>query len=606
MSDRLRGILRVLAPSSALVAFLLLGLFVGQYQRYVLSHAAAAIVIGAALTMLVGYARCISLATGAMMALGAYGSTLLVIKLGFPFLLAVALGGVLGGLGGFILAVPGVRFRSHNLAMVTLVFQSVVIIVIRELKGLTGGAEGLNVPRPTLFGIDFSGDYAILMLTVCVCVCVLVPLTILVTGAYGKNLRALASNEVGARAFGISIEHHLIAAFTISSAAVAIAAAIAAPRFRVIDPDTYGIMASIFTLAYPIVGGMQSIWGGVLGGGVLALLPEVLRPVADFIELFFAVLVIATIMFFRGGLVDLAGAIGRRLKGARPPESIEAASPVDAAVTGGLETSNAAVAAIGNALVIDNVSKVYDALRAVDGVSVEVRAGSLHGLMGPNGAGKTTLFNTISGFVGADGGRIECFGRDITHSPVEGRIALGITRTFQQVAIFPELTCRDNVVIGLGRNGIGSVLSRSFDDIAGRARAAEERGQADWALAAVGLGGLGDAPAGMLSLGNQRRLEIARAIVSRPRLILLDEPVSGVGHQEAEQLKDLLKRINADLGVTMLVVEHNIGFLVSLCDQLTVMGSGRVIAEGKPEEVVTRSEVRRVYFGESEKVALHA
>ena len=523
MFDRLGRSLafRNLAPSAVILLFLLAGLVVDGYGQYVMSVTVVAIVVGVALTMLVGYTRCITLATGAMMALGAYASSLFVIELGVPYLIAVALGGIAGGTGGFLLAVPGVRFRGHNLAMVTLVFQAVVIILLREWRSLTGGAEGLNVLPPTVFGQTLTGDYAVLVLTVIVCGLAVVPLAVLINGAFGKNLRALAGNEVGARAFGINVEHHLIAAFTVSSALIAVGAALSAPRFRIIDPDSYGILTSIFTLAYPIVGGMQSIWGGVLGGGILRILPEVLRPVADFIELFFCILVIVTVMFFPGGIVDLLGRFGRLLRRGKAEDAGDAetvAVEAHAALpqnldAGGFDTADRVATADGVALVTERIDKHYGALRAVDGVSIEVAAGSLHGLMGPNGAGKTTLFNAISGFTKADAGRIVCFGRTITDAPVETRVGLGVTRTFQQVAVFSKLSCLDNVVIGLGRNGIRTTFERSFDAAVAGRRTREEREQGHWALSAVGLGAMAEVPAGALSLALAINRSIATSLI---------------------------------------------------------------------------------------------
>ena len=595
MSDsRLRSLLGVLAPSLAILGLLLLGFASTQYWRYVLSVTMTAIVVGAALTVLVGFARCISLATGAMMALGAYGSTLLVVGVGLPYPLALLGGAALGALGGLLLGIPSVRFRSHNLAMVTLVFQSVVIIVLREAKGLTNGAEGMNVPAPSLFGLTVTSDLGYLILVAVAAGLVLPIVAALLRGPFGRNLRALATNEVGARAFGISIEAHLIAAFTISSAIVAFAAGLSAPRFRIIDPDSYGLGISIFALAYPILGGSGSIWGGIVGGGVMRLLPELLRPMADYTELLLAALVLAAVIVLPNGLVGLiAQAAGRLRSSAAIPAA--ALLPPEPAMTTPAGTPSLQTPA----LVVEEVRVAYGALRAVDGVSFTVPAGTICGLMGPNGAGKTTLFNAVSGFVPPDSGRVTLFGQPLVGSPVHARIGLGVARTFQQVAIFPTLSCRDNVAIGLGRNRIGSVLRGCLDAILHGPATRAARAEAEGALEAVGLGGFGDAPAGALSLGNQRRLEIARAIVSRPPLILLDEPVSGVAHEEAAQLAALLHRINREYGITMLIVEHDIGFLVDLCDRIVAMAQGRVVAEGAPEEVIATDAVRQLYFGEA-------
>jgi branched-chain amino acid transport system permease protein len=604
--DRYSAIATILLPSLAVVAVAVGGLAFGSYWHLVLSITINAMIAGLALTMLVGYARCITLASGAMMAIGAYGSAVMVLHLGMSFPFAVLAALAFGSLAGWILAVPAVRFRSHNLAMVTLVFQAVVIILLREAKALTGGAEGLHIPAPTLFGITITTDIGKLLLTGVAAIAAVLPLTVLLYGPFGKNLRALSANEIGARAFGINVRTHIIGAFVISSAAIAFSGALSAPLFRIIDPDSYGVLASIHMLAYPIIGGMSSLWGGLLGAGVLRMLPELLRPVAAYIELIFCSLVVITVMFYPGGLVQLVQRISGKIR-ARVKEPVAAAAQATdaAAARNAVIVSMVAVhgarraAPTGEiALRVEGMSKSYGALQAVRDVRFKVVAGQLHGLMGPNGAGKTTLFNMMTGFTAPDSGRVFSFDADIGDVPVEQRVGLGITRTFQHVAVFPTLSCFDNVLIGLGRNGMSAVFRRSFDAAVAGQRTQEEARAVMAALDAVGLRHLAMQRAGSLSLGNQRRLEIARAIVSRPRMILLDEPVSGVGLEEAAGLRELLRTINRELGVTMIVIEHNIGFLLALCDRLTVMSHGQIIAEGDPEEVVAMQSVRSAYFGE--------
>jgi branched-chain amino acid transport system permease protein len=606
-SERARAITRVFAPSACLLAAAILGLTLGTYWQYVLAISISAAIVGGALSMLVGYARCITIATGAMMAIGAYGAAIPVVHAHVPFLAALVFATVLGAIAGFILAVPGVRFRSHNLAMVTLVFQAVVIIVLRESKALTGGAEGLNVPPPVVFGVSFTGDGPFLLLCGVLAALIILPMAILLDGPFGKNLRAVASNENAARAFGINVRHHLIAAFAWSSAMIAFAGAISAPRFRIIDPDSYGVLTSIFTLAYPIIGGMGSIWGGLIGGGVLRIVPELLRPLADYIELIFCVLVVATLTFFPDGI---ASAVRERLRrahaatapGARDLQVARVAELLSATETIA-DTSPDRTTSDAPILRIEGVSKSYDALRAVDGVSLSVPPRALHGLMGPNGAGKTTLFNVVSGFIPPDTGRVLLAGAPLDAVSIERRITLGMTRTFQHAAVFQRLSCLDNVMIGLGRNGVWRATMRSVGAAFDTADAGAERRAALAALEAVGLGGRSRDEARSLSLGDQRRLELARAIVSRPQLILLDEPVSGVAVEEAHNLRELLLAINRELGIAMVVIEHNIGFLVSLCQSISVMSEGRIIAEGDAATVVSDPRVRHAYFGEQEAAA---
>jgi branched-chain amino acid transport system permease protein len=610
-SERLRALARILAPSACFIAVALFGLLFDTYWQFVFAISLAAAVIGGALAMLVGYARCITLATGAMMAIGAYGATVPIVHFGVPYLLALILATLLGGVAGFMLAIPGVRFRSHNLAMVTLVFQAVVIIVLRESKTLTGGAEGLHVPPPNIFGFSFSSDSHFLLLSGVLFALIILPMAILLAGPFGKNLRALASNENSARAFGIDVSHHLIAAFTWSSVLIAFAGAVSAPRYRVIDPDSFGILTSIFTLAYPIIGGMGSIWGGLLGGGILRVIPELLRPLADYIELIFCVLVVATLTLYPDGLGSaLRDRRSRRKQlntAQQPAQTSEMHADRIAAllsITRKLDGARPSGAS-GDVPMLEVVdaSKSYGALRAVDHVSMSVAPGSLHGLMGPNGAGKTTLFNMISGFVDCDGGKIFLAGTPLDAVPIERRIGLGMTRTFQHAAVFQRLSCLENVIVGLGRNTVWQGTVRSLAAAIDSSTAQAERGAAFAALDAVGLGARANDAAGTLSLGDQRRLEIARAIVSRPKLLLLDEPVSGVSVEEAQQLRELLLAINRELGITMVVIEHNIGFLASLCQRISVMSEGRILAEGDAAAMISDPRVRHAYFGDREAAA---
>ncbi len=580
------------APSLCVLGVFLIATQVGTYPQYVATLLVVSMLIGTALTVLVGFARCITLASGAMLALGAYGSTILVAKFGLPFIPALLLGAVIGGIGGFILGLPAVRFRGHNLAMVTLVFQSVVIIGIREWKSMTEGAAGLQVPMVTIAGMDLKSDISYLAFTAVVAaVVLLIPIGLLI-GRFGRNLKAIAGNEVAAQAFGISIAQHLIAAFVISSAVLAIAGGLQAPRSRIIDPESYGILASIATLAYPIVGGMSSVWGGLLGGTTLRLLPELLRPVADYQELLFAGLVLLTVLFFPGGM---AGQLAR-LRRAKPAEAVGQGQPGRAPVPPTPAPAQADKSAL---LHVGNVSKSFDALRAVDNLTLSVHPGEILGLMGPNGAGKTTLFNMLSGFTKPDTGSITAFGLTLENEGATSRMSHGITRTFQHVAIFRDLSCYDNVAIGLGGNSILRVIGGSFTDLAARAAGESAKQKIMAALEGVGLAAQSGVMAGQLSLGDQRRLEIARAIVSGPKLLLLDEPVSGVSEEEIHRIGDLLKKINRETGMAMLLIEHNIGFLAQMSSRIFVMAAGAAITEGTPEQVMANESVQQLYFGKT-------
>jgi branched-chain amino acid transport system permease protein len=597
-------------PAIFILLCVALGLELDSYPQYVIAIAAVSMLVGIALVVLVGLARCITLASGSIMAIGAYAATLAALDLGAPYVLALLLAIVAGAAGGWLIALPGTRFRGHSLAMVTLVFQSVCIILIRQSTWLTGGAEGIHVPRPEIFGWKIVNDADFLIVIGILAALMAFAVTVVIRGPFGKNLQAAAGNEIAAEAFGISVRDYLTAAFIVSSIAIAFAGALAAPRVRILDPDSFGVLPSIFMLAYPIVGGMYSIWGGLIGGGSLRILPELLRPVADYQELFFASLVIVVVMYFPGGLTELlrrgTRLVGTRFVGAKLVGTGPVVKPhhqrnsVATVSTSRIPAAAPAVKPERSAplLLVEAVDKHFDALHAVNSASLMVPAGGIHGLIGPNGAGKTSLFNIISGFLEADSGRIEFAGKPLLKLRARDRIHLGMTRTFQNVAIFGQLSCLDNVIIGRGSNAVVHAMTLSLDHLVTGPHARAARHAALVVLEAVGLVGKAQSPAGALSLGDQRRLEIARAIVSNPRLILLDEPVSGLSEAEAEELRLLLLHINAERNVAMLVVEHNIPFVARLCRTMSVMGAGSIVADGEPAQVISTPTVRQLYFGE--------
>jgi branched-chain amino acid transport system permease protein len=606
--------LRAVFTPVALVLFLaLFGRAFDTYVQYVFCLCLVAMVVGVAMVPLVGYGKVVMLAGGAMMGVGAYVSSLLVINHHASFLLAVLAAALAGACAGLALGLPSIRFRGHHLAMVTLVFQSLGIIILREWKSVTGGAEGIRVPRVVIMGYEFRDDASNLLLLGAFAGISLLIIGVLLRSSFGKVLRAISSSEVGAVAFGVHIASFKIAAFALSCSFLAVGGAILAPQLKIIDPESFGLMQSINALAYPIVGGMTSVWGGVVGGGLLRALPEVLRSFADYAELAFAIMALLVILLLPTGLTGavagLARSLRRRLetgryRGKLQKETTPRESPADALLSSDCSSpargfSPTAAGDPNVALEAINVRKSFGDLVAVSGLSLRVQTGQIHGLIGPNGAGKTTLFNMISGFTEPDKGKLRLFGVDGRKVEASKRIKIGVTRTFQHVAIFDQLSCRDNVIIGLGENGVGQSLAGSIGEILQGSNCTRRNGLADEALDIVGLSRRRSDRAGSLSLGDQRRLEIARAIVSRPRLLMLDEPVSGVDREDEQRLLELLKALNVKWNLTMLLIEHNVRFVVGCCHRLSAMHHGSVVAEGDPQQIIASDQVQKIYFGKT-------
>jgi branched-chain amino acid transport system ATP-binding protein len=247
-------------------------------------------------------------------------------------------------------------------------------------------------------------------------------------------------------------------------------------------------------------------------------------------------------------------------------------------------------------LSLRGVERTFGGLRAVDGASFEVVAGTVHGLIGPNGAGKTTLINLVSGLLAPTGGAIELDGHAIAGLPSHRIAGLGVTRTFQNIRLFPELTARDNVLVGQHLRRHPSLLARLLllRSAGVEAKAARERAAA--LLTLVGLPDRVDEQARHLSYGEQRRVEIARALASEPRLLLLDEPTAGMNPVEVQGVAQLIRRVAAE-GHSVLLVEHNVRLVMDVCDRITVLNFGKVIAEGTPAVVAAHPAVITAYLG---------
>jgi branched-chain amino acid transport system permease protein len=586
-----------LAPLIAAVAYLPIALD-DIYLRDIFTYIALYVMLGMGMNIVVGYAGLLDLGYIAFYGISAYTIACITAEFAIgPFWAAFPIAILLTTFFGILLGAPTLRLRPDYLAMVTLGFGEITRLAFLNLDMITGGPPGITgIPRPDLGFLKINSAAELYWVIVAAAIVITAMTARFGDSRIGRAWACLREDEIAAEASGIDTVRMKLLAFALGAAIAGVSGALFATKMTMVAPESFTWWESLVVLIIVVLGGMGSIPGVVLGATVMVSLPELLRGFADYRMLILGIVLILLALFRPKGLWPAAQRRGfsSNTAAADCGSLAEAFRPVPA------QQARHPDQALGSLLEVRDLSKSFGGVAALADVSLDIAAGEIVSLIGPNGAGKTTLLNVITGVYPPTTGSILLCGDKITGLRPNRIVALGVARTFQNIRLFADLTVIENVAAGLHCRARSGPLSAV---IRGRAQRSEE-GRI-WArslelLSEVGLLDRAQDVARTLPYGDQRRLEIARALATSPRLLVLDEPAAGLSVAERSDLMQLVKSLR-DHGLTVLLIEHDMDFVMAISDRVFVLNFGREISRGTPDEVQDDPAVIEAYLGRAEE-----
>ena len=549
---------------------------------------AALVAIG--LVLLTGVGGLTSFGQAAFCGFGAYTTAVLSTAYGISPWLTLPASLVVSGGAAVLLGLVTVRLSGHYLPLGTIAWGLGLFYLFSKLEFL-GRNDGISAIPPLSFGNFKMIDPGTIYFAIWAAVLICARLTMnLLDSRTGRAIRALRRGHIAAEAFGVQAPRMKLLVFIYAAVLAGLSGWLYAHFERAANPTPFGAQAGIEYLLIAVVGGAGHVWGGVLGAAIVVILKEVLQSYLPMLlhgegqleTIVFGILLVALLQLAPNGVWSVMMSLSPFKPRRKPPDT----SPMLPARVRALVPSVL--------LELEGARRQFGGVIAVNNVSFDVQVREIVALIGPNGAGKSTTFNLITGVLLATGGTMSVLGKRMVNAPPQEIVKLGISRTFQHVKLVPDMSVLENVAIGAHLRGHAGALASMLR--LDRADEAKLLAEAARQIERVGLTDQIDHPAGSLPLGQQRIVEIARALCVDPMLLLLDEPAAGLRYIEKQRLADLLRQLR-DGGMSVLLVEHDMGFVMNLADRIVVLDFGTKIAEGTPEAIKTNPAVIKAYLG---------
>ena len=571
----------------------------GTYTIHVVDVTVLFALLAVGLGLAMGVAGQINLAQIAFFGVAGYATAILTTRAGLGFWVAALIALVIAAAFGLVIGTTALRMQSHYLGIVTLGLALGFTNWLTNSQ-LSGGADGIaGIPGPTIPGVDLSSEYIYYYLELIVLAIGLAFGLFVVHTSLGRRMRAMRDDSLAAGSIGVEVPLLRMTAFVLAAVYGGLAGVLYAGLIHYVSPDSFSISTMFLILAMVIIGGRQSLIGCVVGAIALATIQQQLVDYPTYAQVTYGAIVVLIVVFFPTGLAGIPARIhsAARARGwIRSRQSGTSATlgpfqPYPPAPAEGFDTDEIL-------LRVDDVNMNFRGLKALRGVSMTVLRGEIRGIVGPNGSGKTTLFNVVSGLYRPTSGTVTVAGRNMTGARSYRVAHAGIARTFQNLRLFPALTVRDNILVALDQSRMWSAWRYALWQPGVWQDDRRSRAEADDVLDRFGLAPFTNNLPRALPYGTQRRVEMARAMARRPALLLLDEPAAGLNGDEVRQLSEIVRSIR-DSGTTVIIIEHNMGLVMSLCERITVLASGAVIAEGTPADVALAPQVIEAYLGDS-------